>query len=136
LYVPELLSLMEKRDSAARSYRKGPDQFVVVGKWVCKVLPKHTDPDAKLADMDAARIQTTAISINNPGPELFGADGLKAARIAHDFLAELSRAKPSRFFGLAVLPLQDMQASLLQLSRCVDKLGFRGILLYSNLDGK
>jgi predicted TIM-barrel fold metal-dependent hydrolase len=67
---------------------------------------------------------------------LFGADGLKAARLAHDFLADVCRSHPGRFVGLAVLPLQDMEASLAELDRAVHKLDFRGILLYSNLDGR
>src|SRR5579872_481156 len=136
LYVPELLALMEKREGSPRAYRKGPDRYVAVNQWVRRVLPKHTDVDAKLADMDAAKIRTTMLSINDPGPELFGADGPKVARLVHDFIAGVMRAHPSRFLGLATLPLQDMDASLTELERCVDKLGFRGVLLYSNLDGK
>jgi len=73
---------------------------------------------------------------HDPAPELFGADGPKVARLAHDFIAGVMRAHSSRFIGLATLPLQDMDASLKELDRCVNKLGFRGILLYSNLDGK
>ncbi len=136
LYVPELLELMQKRESSPRAYRKGSDLYVVVNQWVRRVLPKHLDVDAKLADMDAAKIRTTMLSINDPGPELFGADGLRAARLAHDYLAGLMRAHPGRFVGLATLPLQDMDASLAELDRSVHKLGFRGVLLYSNLDGK
>ncbi len=136
LYVPDLLALMEKREGSPRAYRKGPDLYVVVNQWVRRVLPKHTDVDAKVADMDGAKIRTTMLSINDPGPELFGADGPKVARLVHDFIAGVMRAHPSRFFGLATLPLQDMDASLTELERCVNKLGFRGVLLYSNLDGK
>jgi predicted TIM-barrel fold metal-dependent hydrolase len=136
LYVPELLALMENRQISPRVYRQGADRYVVVNQWVRRVLPKHMDVDAKLADMDAAGIRTTMLSINDPGPELFGADGPKIARLAHDFMAGIMRAHSSRFIGLATLPLQDMDASLVELARCVNKLGFRGILLYSNLDGK
>jgi predicted TIM-barrel fold metal-dependent hydrolase len=135
LYVPELLDLMEKRDRSPRAYRQGAERYVQVNKWVRRVLPKHTDVGAKVADMDAAGIEITALSINDPGPELFGADGPRVARMAHDFLASVCRAHPGRFFGLAALPLQDMDAALAELRRVVEKLDFRGILLYSNLDG-
>jgi predicted TIM-barrel fold metal-dependent hydrolase len=135
LYVPELLKVMEQRTASPRAYRQGPDLYVQVNQWIRRVLPKHTNVDAKVADMDAAQIRTTMLSINDPGPELFGADGPKVARLAHDFIADVMRAHPSRFYGLATLPLQNMEASLTELDRCVDKLGFRGILLYSNLDG-
>jgi predicted TIM-barrel fold metal-dependent hydrolase len=135
LYVPELLTLMQGRQTSPRAYRQGRDLYVVVNQWVRKVLPRHTDVAAKVADMDAAQIRTTMLSINDPGPELFGADGPKVARLAHDYLSDVMRAHPSRFMGLATLPLQDMEASLQELDRCVNKLGFRGVLLYSNLDG-
>jgi predicted TIM-barrel fold metal-dependent hydrolase len=136
LYVPEILALMEKRQGSPRAYRQAGDLYVLVNQWARRVLPKHTDVDAKLADMDGANIRTTMLSINDPGPELFGVDGPQVARTAHDFLADVMKAHPSRFIGLATLPLQDMDASLSELTRCVDKLQFRGILLYSNLDGK
>jgi len=135
LYCPDILAFMEKRGGSPWAYRKDGERYVEVGKWTRRVLPKHTDVAAKVADMDAAGIAVTLLSINDPGPELFGADGPKVARFAHDFLARVSRSHPARFHGLATLPLQDMDASLAELDRVVQKYDFRGILLYSNLDG-
>jgi predicted TIM-barrel fold metal-dependent hydrolase len=100
------------------------------------VRAKHTDVAAKLADMDRVGIATTALTINDPGPETFGEDGLKMAQLANDFLGETAKAHPGRFIPLALLPLQDMDASLKELDRCVNELGARGILLYSNLNGQ
>jgi predicted TIM-barrel fold metal-dependent hydrolase len=136
LFVPDLLEFMEKRKTAPYVYRKGNDRFVVVGEWHRRILPKHTDVTAKLADMDANGIQMTALSINDPGPELFGKDGPVIARMVHDHLGEIVKQHPARFFGLATLPLQDMDSALVELDRCVNRLGMRGVLLYSNLDGK
>ncbi len=135
-FVPELLDLMEKRHESPRVYREGGDRYVVIDKWRRRILPKHTDVAAKLADMDAAGIGLATISINDPGPELFGADGLKVAHIVHDFIGGLAQQHSRRFAGLCTLPLQDMDASLRELERCVNKLNMRGILLYSNLGGR
>ncbi len=136
IYVPELIALMEKRKTSPNVYRKGADVYIVVEKWTRKLQPRHTDLNAKLADMDAAGIGMTALSINDPGPELFGADGVAVAKLVNDFIADAARRYPTRFIGLCVLPLQDPDASLTELERCVKKLGMKGILLYSNLDGK
>jgi predicted TIM-barrel fold metal-dependent hydrolase len=136
LYAPEMLVWMERRETLPRVYHQGGDTHVVVGAWHRRLLPKHTDVAAKLADMDAAGIGIAALSINDPGPERFGADGPTVARMANDFIAAVVERYPARFFGLAVLPLQDMPAALAELDRCVDQLGMKGILLYSNLDGK
>lgn len=136
LFAPELLAWMEKRTSSPFVYRRGDDRYVVIGGWHRRVLPKHTDVAAKLADMDQAGIERTALSINDPGPELFGKDSNAVARLANDFVASVVRQHPERFFGLAVLPFQDEKGNLAELDRCIDKLGMKGILLYSNLDGR
>ena len=136
LFVPEVVAFMEKRKSSPYVYRKGADRYVVVREWERRILPNHLDVAAKLADMDQAGIQLTALSMNDPGPELFGADAVAIARVANDYLAELVRRHPGRFLGLAALPMLDAEATLAELERCAGRLGMKGILLYSNLGGK
>lgn len=136
LYAPEMIAFMKTRKSPPHAYEKGANTYVVVGKWHRRLRKGHTSPKAKLAAMDAAGIDITALSINDPGPERFGKDGLKAARIANDFVASVVREYPGRFFGLAFLPLQDMKAAQIELERCVDRLNVRGIFLYSNINGE
>lgn len=135
IFVPELIELMKKRSTSPRVYTEGGDTFVVVGEWIRKLMPRHTDINAKLADMDEAGIDMTALSINDPGPEIFAKDGVAVARMLNDYIADIAKRYPKRFFGLIVLPLQDVDASLKELDRCVNTLGMKGILLYSNLDG-
>jgi predicted TIM-barrel fold metal-dependent hydrolase len=136
LFCPELLDLMEKRRDSPRVYRQGADRFVVIGEWTRRILPKHTDIAAKLADMDAAGIGMTALSINDPGPELFGKEGPAIARMVNDWIAGIAKQHPSRFFGLCVLPLQNMDAALAELDHAVNRLGMKGVLLYSNNAGR
>lgn len=136
LYFPEILARMEKRKEDPVVFTKDGERWVRMGPWLRKVLPKHMDLQAKLADMDANGITVTTLSINDPGPEWFGADGPAVARECNDFIAGVVRQHPQRFVGLCVLPLQDMKASLDELERCVRKLGMKGILLYTNLAGR
>jgi predicted TIM-barrel fold metal-dependent hydrolase len=136
LFSSDFLALLEKRKDPPYVYRKGPDRFVVVGQWHRKLMPAHTDVDAKIAAMDKAGIAMTAISINDPGPELFGKDSPAMARLLNDFIADVVRRHPKRFFGLATLPFNSPDAMLGEFERCVSKLGMKGILLYSNLDGR
>src|SRR5207247_6037632 len=111
LFVPELISLMEKRKTSPYAYRKGNDAYIVVGSWHRRLQPRHTDVNAKLADMDAAGISMTALSINDPGPELFGKDGPAIARMLNDYIADIAKLNPTRCIGLAVLPRQNMDAA-------------------------
>lgn len=127
---------MEKRTTDPTVFTKDGERFLKTGDWLRKVPPLYLDVDAKLATMDAAGIELTALSINDPGPEWFGADGPAVAQMANDFVAGLAQKYPKRFFGLCVLPWQDVKASIAELDRCVQKLGMKGLLLYTNLAGR
>src|SRR5712692_8651607 len=94
LFCPELLALLEKRKSSPYAYRKGSDLYVAIEGWHRRVLPKHTGVAAKLADMNAAGIEKTALSVNDPGPELFAKDGPAIARLLNDYIAELVKRHP------------------------------------------
>ncbi len=136
LFSEEFLALLEKRKTSPYVYRKDGDRYIVVGDWHRKLMPKHTDVKAKLADMDRAGIEMAALSINDPGPELFGKDAPAMAVMLNDFIADTVSLHPRRFFGLATLPFNSADAMLKEFERSTQKLGMKGILLYSNLDGK
>ncbi len=136
LFCPDHLDLMERRSEDPVVYRKGTDRYVRMGDWHRKVLPNHTDVNAKLRSMDENGISLAALSVNDPGPEWFGQEGPEIARMLNDFVANIVREHPRRFFGLCVLPLQDQRAASLELDRCVHELGMKGMLLYTNLAGR
>jgi predicted TIM-barrel fold metal-dependent hydrolase len=127
---------MEKRSTDPRVFTRDGTRYIQMGDWLRKVQPLYTDVANKLAVMDAAGIAMTALSINDPGPEWFGADGPAVAQLLNDYIAGLVHKHPTRFFGLCVLPTQDIRASLAELDRCVKKLGMKGWLLYTNLAGE
>lgn len=135
LFFPEVLQMMRGRKDGPVVYDKDGTTFLKMGNWLRKVPPFYLDVDAKLAAMDANGIEITLLSTNDPGPEWFGTDGAAAARLIHDSLAEVVRKHPTRFRGLCVLPLPDEKAAGEELDRCVQKLGFKGVLLYTNLAG-
>ena len=86
--------------------------------------------------MDRHQIDAAVMSLGPPGI-WFGDPGLAAelARIVNEATADLVRAAPQRFAGLAVLPLPDIDASLTELSHALDVLELDGVALLSNLDG-
>jgi predicted TIM-barrel fold metal-dependent hydrolase len=136
LFCPDAITWMEKRKIDPRVYTENGIRYLKMDDWLRKVPPHYLDVDVKLKTMDAAGISLTALSINDPGPEWFGEDGPEFAQILNNFVADTVRKHPTRFFGICVLPLQNMDAALKELERCVDQLGFKGILLYTNLNGK
>jgi 6-methylsalicylate decarboxylase len=86
--------------------------------------------------MDRYDIDAAVISVGPPGV-WFGDAALAAelARIANEATAELVRAAPRRFAGLAVLPLPDVDAALAELRHALDVLALDGVALMSNVDG-
>ena len=135
LFFPEVLDLMRRRKNEPLVYVQDGVTFLKMGDWLRKVPPSYVSVEAKLASMDASGIAITMLSTNDPGPEWFGDDGPPVAQVIHDSIAGVIAKHPTRFRGLCALPLQNEKAAAVELDRCVKKLGFRGILLYTNLAG-
>lgn len=135
LFLPDVLDLMRKRGSDPLVQDRDGVVYLKMGDWLRKVPPSYLSVEAKLASMDASGIGITLLSNNDPGPEWFGTDGAAVAPLIHDSLAGIIAKHPTRFRGLCTLPLQDERAAGEELDRCVRRLGFVGILLYTNLDG-
>src|SRR5215475_6477912 len=96
IYPPEMLALLERRKESPYAYRKDGALYVVIGDWQRRVLPNHSDVDAKLSAMDASKIGLTALWINDPGPELFGKGGPAIARMVNDYIGGVARRHPAR----------------------------------------
>jgi predicted TIM-barrel fold metal-dependent hydrolase len=86
--------------------------------------------------LDRYEIDAAVLSLGPPGV-WFGDAGLAAelARMVNEATADLVRAAPQRYAGLAVLPLPDVDAALAELSHALDVLELDGVALLSNLGG-
>jgi gamma-resorcylate decarboxylase len=86
--------------------------------------------DKRLGYMDEHGVEMMIVSLNAPAVQAIP-DAKRAndvSRRANDALAEQVARRPDRFAGLAALPLQDPEASIRELERCVKDLGFCGAL--------
>lgn len=135
LFFPEVIQVMRSRKTDPLVIAQNGVPILKMGDWLRKIPATYTRVESKLEAMDANGIAMTLLSSNDPGPEWFGDDGPEIARLIHDSLANVIAQHPSRFRGLCTLPLQDPKAASDELDRCVQKLHFVGILLYSNLAG-
>lgn len=129
---------LEARTDFPRAVRAdGAVKLVVSPTTVWPMPPGMNDLPLKLEIMDQHGVDVQVLSLNVPGPErIQGPEADELARIAHDALAELIQHRPQRFWGMATLGFHDMEASLRELDRAVNVLGFRGVQLYSNIRGK
>jgi aminocarboxymuconate-semialdehyde decarboxylase len=60
---------------------------------------------------------------------------VEIARNVNDALSRYCRAHPSKFVGLASLPLSDIDASLREIDRAFHELGLKGVAIGSNIGG-
>src|SRR5205814_2024702 len=95
-------------------------------------------PEERLKDMDAQGVDVQVVSIHTPffGYHLDAAQGLSLAREVNDEIAGMARQWPTRFAGLATLPVQDVAASIDELERAVNVLGLKGVELDTVVNGE
>lgn len=110
---------------------------VVSGRVYRTVSDRCWDGAKRLADMDVMGIDVQALS---PMPELLSTwmDPLPASdliRFVNDMIAELVAGGRGRFVGLGAVPLQDVEAAIVELRRCRIELGFAGVEIGSNVNG-
>jgi 2,3-dihydroxybenzoate decarboxylase len=99
------------------------------------VAPKSLQDDLldfeakRLEEMDLFGIEFAVLSLNAPAvQEVLNVEGAVAlAQQTNDMLAEQVARHPTRFAGLGALPLQDPDAAITELHRCVNDLGFVGV---------
>jgi uncharacterized protein len=93
--------------------------------------------DKRIAEMDAAGIDVQVLSLNSPGVEqLEPAEAIACARDANDFLATAIKRQPTRFAGLASLPIQAPDEAAKEFERCVQQLGFKGTNINGHTRGR
>lgn len=92
----------------------------------------------RLAAMDLAGIDICVLSQTSPGLQIEQDAKLATARArqANDFLAQQIEAHPQRFRGFAHLALQDTDAAIAELDRCVNSLGFKGAMINGHTNGR
>jgi aminocarboxymuconate-semialdehyde decarboxylase len=101
------------------------------------LLDSFHDVAARLAQMDRDGTDFAVLSI---APPLFlywaGVDGAAAAaRTINDSIAAMVEQAPTRFAGLATLPMQDPKAAVAELRRSVEELGMCGAQIGPHIEG-
>ena len=114
------------------------DQGVIefAGKAFRELDARSWNVTRRIEEMDRDGIAAQALA---PMPELLSywftpADGLSLARYVNHQIAEMVARAPTRFHGLGMLPLQDVEVATGELARLKAD-GFRGIQIGSNING-
>jgi predicted TIM-barrel fold metal-dependent hydrolase len=109
-------------------------------KQILGSTPPLFDMDARFQVMDAFGPIAQVLTVGPVPPlEAFAPPGRAAvlARLANDEMAELISKYPDRFVAaIALLPMNDVEAAMEESDRAIKELGFRGIYVHSNINGK
>ncbi len=87
--------------------------------------------DTRLGEMDKHGIEMMILSLNAPAVQAIhdAKTAIAIARQANDVLAGEVRKRPDRWAAFAALPMQDPDAAIVELTRCVKELGMVGALV-------
>jgi predicted TIM-barrel fold metal-dependent hydrolase len=99
---------------------------------------RFSDLDTQLADAAAAGVDVVVSGPSASGDVGGRADLGEAVEVATLLNEEAARAQQTsdgRLIGIAVLPMQDLDAALGVLDHAIGTLGLRGVCVYSNIGG-
>ena len=101
-------------------------------------VPGGNDPDARIADMDSEGIDAAVLYPSqamffgpcDPIPALHDIDFVAACiRAYNEWISEFCSAYPQRLFGMAGVPLQDIDRAIAEAQHAVGELGLKGIFI-------
>jgi aminocarboxymuconate-semialdehyde decarboxylase len=137
-YYPDAyLHELERGDTNARLEHDAEGRMLVHYPGDYNVVARgHRDLGERIGAMDEAGVDVHAFSLTTPGVHIESPGrGIELARLVNDEFAAAVQRYPGRFAALAALPLQDPAAAVAELERAVG-LGHRGVLLFSNINGR
>lgn len=100
--------------------------------YLIDVQRRLSNRDLRLAEMDAHGIEYTPVSLTEPGIQGIPdpREAIDMAKRCNDHVYEYYiQPSPTRFGGLAAVPLQDPKAAAAELERAVKQLGFVGCMI-------
>ena len=108
---------------------------VGINNAVGEPFPKW-DIESTLEFMDRQGVATAITSISAPGIYFGESDFTqKLARQCNEISARMVSENPNRFGAFAILPLPDIEASIVELEYALDTLNLDGVVLLTNIGG-
>jgi aminocarboxymuconate-semialdehyde decarboxylase len=100
------------------------------------VVRGHRDIEYRQQVLEQTGIDKQILTLTTPGTHVESPESaVVLARMVNDAFAEVVATRGERFSALATLPLCDPAGSVTELERVITKLGFRGVMLFSNVNG-
>ncbi len=100
------------------------------------IVREHTDIDFRAKVLKEAGVDKQILTFTTPGTHIEPPErSVELAQMVNDSFAKIMDEHQDHFTALATLPLNDPQASVVELERTFNALGFKGVMVYSNING-
>jgi aminocarboxymuconate-semialdehyde decarboxylase len=136
-YPPAYIDALRSGESAVtvKMDRSGNPEIHYPGDYNVAVQG-HRDIAYRHGVLEREGVDTQVISLTTPGTHVEQpARAAKYASLVNDAFATVVQERSPRFAALATLPLNDPTASVAELRRGMQQLGFPGAMLFSNVNG-
>lgn len=114
-------------------------EIAVVGGRRQSLPPRaRWTPEQRLADMDSLGVDVHVVSpfVGLYNYQLDARVAIATSQAINDEISSMARSRPDRFAGLGTLPMQDVQAAIGELERCMVKLGLKGAEINDHINGR
>jgi len=100
------------------------------------LVPSHRDIDFREQAIKKAGIDKQILTFTTPGTQIGSPErSVELAQIVNDGFARIKDERSDWFTALATLPLNDPEASVIEFERAFNDLGFKGVMVFSNING-
>ena len=115
----------------------GRNIIIHKGTRVVTITPPMNDVDLRINDMKETGIDMQVLSLSVPSVDVFPPEeGILFARMVNEELSKICKLYPNQFAFLATIPLKAKEKAIQELEYAVTKLGAKGVILGSNIDGE
>jgi aminocarboxymuconate-semialdehyde decarboxylase len=117
---------------------RGQERAIVAGR--AQPLPPRArwTPEERLADMDSLGVDVHVVSpyVGFYNYELDTKIASATAQATNDEISAMVRSWPQRFAGLGTVPMQDVKAAIVEMERCMTRLGLKGVEINDHVNGR
>jgi aminocarboxymuconate-semialdehyde decarboxylase len=100
------------------------------------IVPGHRLMDFRKTVLGEAGVDKQIISFTAPGTLIETPErSVELSRMVNELFANIQNEHGDHFVALATLPLNDPEASVVELERAISELGLKGVTLFSNANG-
>jgi aminocarboxymuconate-semialdehyde decarboxylase len=100
------------------------------------VVRGHRDIEYRTEVLEKAGVDIQVLTFTTPGTHIEPPErSIQLSRLVNNCFSKIMQERGDRFSALATLPLNDPEASVVEMERAFKDLGFKGVMLHSNVNG-